>query len=74
MTYYIPLVEKHDYFCGWTTVPGELLTEQERNRRFRYLSDNIFVRVSISRRKTYKINGVRFPYQYESESLVIYHT
>ena len=70
MKYYTPLVQKTDHFCGWTTTPGELLTEQEKNRRFRYLSDNIFVTVYFSRKKTYKINGIRFPYHFE-ESLVI---
>ena len=51
---------KHDYFTGYTTVIDELLTERERNTRFRYLSDDVFEIVSISKYKTYKLFGARF--------------
>ncbi len=65
MLYYRPKIEKHDHFTGWTTIPGELLTEKERNRRFRYLKDSVFEKVRISQKKTYKMFGARFPYHYE---------
>lgn len=71
MKYLKPIVERHDYFTGWTTIPGELLTEKERNRRFRYLPDKIFETVYVSQKKTYKSFGCRFEYHYEEESLVI---
>lgn len=64
MLYYKPKREAHDYFTGWTTVLDELLTEKERNRRFRYLPDSVFRKVYVSRKRTYKIFGIRFEYHY----------
>jgi hypothetical protein len=60
MKYYRPVTEKHDYFTGYTTIPGELLTERERNTKFRYLSDLVFEVVEVSRKKTYFMFGARF--------------
>ena len=71
MKYLKPIVERHDYFTGWTTIPGELLTEKERNRRFRYLPDNVFKTVYVSQRKTYKSFGTRFEYHCITEEIVI---
>ena len=73
MKFLKPIVEKHDYFTGWTTVPGELLTEKERERRFRYLSDDVFVPVYVSKKFTYKIFGVRFQYEFEDKGMVIFY-
>lgn len=64
MTYYKPKYEQFDRFTGWTTTPGELLTEKERFRRFRYLPDSVFRKVKISEKQTYKFQGVRFAYQF----------
>lgn len=72
MKYLKPIAEKHDYFTGWTTIPGELLTEKERERRFRYLPDALFETVYVSKKHTYKCFGARFQYHYESE-LICYH-
>ncbi|MBO5960922.1 MAG: hypothetical protein J6P99_03710 [Paludibacteraceae bacterium] len=53
MKYYRSNGEYHDYFTGYTTVPGELITKRERNTHFRYLSDNCFTLVEVSKRDTY---------------------
>ena len=50
----------HDYFTGYTTIKNELLTEKERNTKFRYLKDDCFEIVEISRKKTYWFFGARF--------------
>lgn len=60
MTYYKALAEKHDYFTGYTTVKNELITEKERNTRFRYLSDSVFQKVEVSKKKTFFMFGCRF--------------
>lgn len=60
MKYYRALAEKHDYFTGWTTVKNELITQRERDTRFRYLSDDVFEVVEISRKKTFFSFGARF--------------
>lgn len=60
MKYYKALAEKHDYFTGWTTVKDELITQKERDTRFRYLSDDVFKPVEVSRKKTFINFGVRF--------------
>lgn len=60
MLFYKALAERHDYFTGYTTVVGELITEKERNRKFRYLSDETFKPVNVSKKKTVWIFGARF--------------
>lgn len=60
MKYYKALTDKHDYFTGYTTIKNELLTPKERNTRFRYLQDDIFTIVEISRKNTYMLFGARF--------------
>lgn len=62
MKYYRANGEYHDYFTGNTTIPGELITKRERNRHFRYLSDNCFTTVEVSKRDTYFSFGARFAY------------
>lgn len=62
MKYYRAKGEYHDYFTGYTTVPGELVTERERNTKFRYLSDHVFEPVLCSRRDTYISFGARKAY------------
>lgn len=66
MKYYKVLEEKYDYFTGWTAIQNELLTEKERNTRFRYLSDEFFKPVEVSRKKTYFSFGVRFEIRKEA--------
>lgn len=61
MIYYRARGEFHDYFTGYTTVAGELVTKRERNVNFRYLSDNCFVLVRTSRYNTCRTFGVRKP-------------
>lgn len=58
--YRVTIDGKHDYFTGYTTIKNELLTEKERNTKFRYLSDSIFEPVEISKRKTFWSFGARF--------------
>ena len=60
MKYYRALAEKHDYFTGWTTIKNELITQRERDTKFRYLSDDVFEVVEISRKKTFFSFGARF--------------
>lgn len=62
MKYYRAKGEFHDYFTGWTTVDGELLTEKERNTRFRYLYDSCFSVEEIKKTETYMFFGARFAY------------
>ena len=51
---------KHDYFTGYTTIGGELLTERERNTKFRYLQDDCFESVEVSKKNTFWCFGARF--------------
>ena len=60
MKYYRALAEKYDYFTGWTTIKNELITQRERDTKFRYLSDDVFEVVEISRKKTFFSFGARF--------------
>ena len=63
MLYYRANAEYHDYFTGNTTIPGELITERERNTKYRYLSDNCFTKVKISKRDVYISFGARYVYK-----------
>ena len=63
MMYYRAIKEAHDYFTGYTTVKNELITEKERNTKFRYLTDNVFETVNVSRKKIYWAFGCRFQMQ-----------
>ena len=60
MKFYKAICEKHDYFTGYTTCIGELVTERERNSKFRYLNDDVFEIVEVSKKKTYWMFGCRF--------------
>lgn len=50
----------HDYFTGYTTVENELVTQKERDTKFRYLSDSVFAEVDVSKKKTFWNFGARF--------------
>lgn len=60
MLYYRVRRDAYDYFNKFAVVEGELLTEKERNRKARYISDNVFQEVHISKNKTYFSFGCRF--------------
>lgn len=60
MKYYRVIKEKHDYFTGNTTIYGELLTEKERNTKFRYLFDDCFQIVNVNKNNTVFIFGARY--------------
>lgn len=60
MRYYRATKEAYDHFTGWTLIAGELVTPHERNTRFRYLSDLCFEEVEVSRKRTYRMFGVRW--------------
>lgn len=61
MKFYKVIVDgKHDYFTGYTTIKNELLTEKERNSKFRYLHDDIFQIVNVSKKATFWCFGARF--------------
>lgn len=61
MKYYKVVADnKHDYFTGYTTIKNELLTEKERNTKFRYLMDDCFKVVEVSKKNIYWSFGARF--------------
>lgn len=60
MKYYRVIKEKYDYLNKNMTVMNELLTPRERNTMFRYLGDDCFEEVEVSRKKTYISFGARF--------------
>lgn len=61
MKYYKVVVDgKHDYFTGYTTIKNELLTKRERNTKFRYLNDDVFSVVEVSKNNTFWNFGARF--------------
>lgn len=59
--------DMRDHFSGYTTIKNELLTEKERNKKFRYLPDSIFQEVEISRNKTFWSFGARFEMEAEKK-------
>lgn len=60
MKFYKAVAEKYDYFTGYTTVVGELVTQRERDTKFRYLADDVFTVVNVSKKKTFWMFGARF--------------
>lgn len=62
MKYYQAIEERYDYFTGYATIENELLLPKERDTKFRYLPDDCFRKVEISRAKTYTMFGARFPF------------
>lgn len=49
--YKVVVDDKYDYFTGCTTIKNELLTERERNTKFRYLQDDVFQEVEVSKKE-----------------------
>ena len=62
MIYYRARGHYMDYFTGYETVPGELITRKQKDSMFRYLSDNYFEKVRVKRTQTYWCFGARFPF------------
>lgn len=60
MLYYRAKGDFYDYFNNYEVIRNELLTAKERNRKCRYLSDNCFEAVNISKKDIYFSFGVRF--------------
>lgn len=60
MLFYKAKREAHDYFTGYTTVENELITQRERDTKFRYLKDDVFQKIEISKKKTFWNFGCRF--------------
>ena len=60
MLFYKATREAHDYFTGYTTVKNELVTQKERDTKFRYLKDSVFEKVEVSKKNTFWNFGVRF--------------
>ena len=60
MLFYRVRRDAYDYFNKYAVIEGELLTEKERNRKARYLKDDIFQPVEISKQKTFWSFGCRF--------------
>ena len=60
MKFYKAIREAHDYFTGYTTVKDELVTQRERDTKYRYLSDSVFEEVDVSKKKTFWNFGARF--------------
>lgn len=50
----------YDYFTGYATILNELVTQRERDTKFRYLKDDVFTVVDVSKKKTFLIFGARF--------------
>lgn len=50
----------YDYLTGYATVKNELVTQRERDTKFRYLSDSVFEEVNVSKKRTFWNFGVRF--------------
>lgn len=60
MKFYRVTREVHDYSTGYTTIKNELVTQWEKDTKFRYLSDSVFEEVEVSKKKTYWFFGARF--------------
>lgn len=60
MLYYRVKDDAYDYFNKYAVVKNELLTARERNTKCRYISDEHFEAVQISKKKTFFNFGCRF--------------
>ena len=60
MKYLKATADAFDYFTGYALVEGELVTQKQRNTRFRYISDDYFTPVEIPKNKTFTSFGCRF--------------
>lgn len=60
MLYYRVRRDAYDYFNKNAAVKNELVTQKERDSKFRYLKDDVFEPVQISKKKTFWNFGCRF--------------
>lgn len=60
MLFYKVRRDAYDYFNKYGVVKNELLTEKERNTKCRYLKDEVFQPVEVSKKKTFWSFGCRF--------------
>jgi len=60
MLYYKVKHDAYDYLNKYAVVKNELLTARERNIKCRYLSDDIFEPVNISKNNIFWFFGARF--------------
>lgn len=60
MLFYRAKREAYDYFNKNGMVEGELITQKERDSKFRYLKDDVFEAVDIPKNKTFWCFGARF--------------
>lgn len=70
MKYYRANRDAYDYFNNSSLIKGELCTPRERERLFRYISDECFDTVSVKKHETHTFFGARFP---DESALVIAH-
>ena len=70
MKYYRANRDAYDYFNQSSLIKGELCTVSERDRIFRYISDECFDTVSVKKNETHIFFGARFP---DENAQVIVH-
>ena len=61
MLYYEVVEDGYDYFNKNSALKGELFTPKERETKVRYISDDHFKPVHISKRQVFFSFGCRFP-------------
>ena len=60
MIFYRVTRDAYDYFTGNAAIKNELVTQRERDTKFRYLKDSVFEKVEVSKKKTFWNFGARF--------------
>lgn len=70
MKYYRANRDAYDHFNKSSLIKGELCTPTERERLFRYISDECFDTVSVKKNETHIFFGARFPD--ESALVIVY--
>lgn len=60
MLFYKVRRDAYDYFNKYGVVKDELLTKRERDTKCRYLKDDVFEEVEVSKKKTFWSFGCRF--------------
>ena len=50
MRFYRVRKEAYDYFTGHTAIENELVTQKEKDTKFRHLSDSVFEEVEVSKK------------------------
>ena len=68
--YQVNTGDKYDFFTGYTTIKGELVTQKERDTKFRYLNDEFFTPVEVSKKETFWLFGARFKKGMKSGELI----